>query len=102
MITYIFYAVLISLNIGFIVWCVIDTKKFSKKSRQKIDEFDDFCKKAIGEAIVSSGKKVENKLREMDERINILAKENVKLREQNEYLKDKLKNCGFTDIDIEL
>lgn len=101
-ITCVFYAMLIGLNIGFIAWCIKDTRKFSKKSKQKIDEFDDFCKKSIAAALIANSKKVDDKLVELNDRVDILARENIKLRLLNEYYKDKLHNCGFTDKDLEI
>lgn len=96
-----FCAILILLNAGFITWCIVDIKNFQKKGRKQVDEFDAFCKKAVDAAIFSSGKKVDEKLSELNDRVNILAKENIKLREQNEHYKGKLQNCGFTDIDLD-
>lgn len=35
-----------------------------------------------------------------DERLNLLSRENVKLRTENEILKDRLRNMGIKDFDV--
>lgn len=36
----------------------------------------------------------------INERLNLLSKENVKLRSENEELKDRLRNMGIRDFDV--
>ena len=43
---------------------------------------------------------IEREIKVHRDRLNLLSKENAKLIEENEMLRDKLKNLGFTDISL--
>lgn len=45
-------------------------------------------------------KKMAGAIAENQERMNLLSHENVKLREENEQLKERLVNLGFRDVNI--
>ncbi len=39
-------------------------------------------------------------MQDLEQRLNVLSKENVKLRTQNEMLKERLRNLGIKDFDV--
>jgi len=45
--------------------------------------------------------KAKQSIAESNNRLDLLSRENSKLREENEELKGKLKNLGFTEIDLD-
>lgn len=40
------------------------------------------------------------RVNKIDERLNLLSRENVKLRTENEMLKERLRNLGINDFDV--
>ena len=45
-------------------------------------------------------KSIDDKINDINSRLNILSRENVRLNEENEMLRDKLRNLGITDVDL--
>ena len=77
-------------------------KKYSKPAIEWYEEeLDAFTNKVIKTEIP---RMIEEAIKEtkakQTERLNLLSKENGKLMEENEVLRDKLKNLGFTDITL--
>ena len=69
----------------------VDPMKWHK---DKLDEF------TIQMTEVHIPAKIEKELKPMHERNDLLSRENSKLIEENQILRDKLKNLGFTDISL--
>lgn len=100
------WAILLTANIGFLIYLVIDAslftwrlrkdgKDFEKKMTDMVKLFTESGSKAVAESIKNNRERVDKALEEGTERINLLSKENVSVREENEFLRDKLKNMGF-------
>ena len=47
-------------------------------------------------------KLIDDFIKEYNERLDLLSRENVKLREENEILKDRLRNLGINDFDLKI
>jgi len=69
----------------------VDPMKWLKN---KLDEF------TIQMTEVHIPAMIEREIKVHRDRLNLLSKENAKLIEENEMLRDKLKNLGFTDISL--
>jgi len=91
---------------GFIAYLIWDIWKFRKKLdknrigwenelKKKRDTFLKSQKKLIPEIINKAMGKVKV-------RVDLLSRENNKLREENEHLREKLKNMGFSDEQLKL
>ena len=47
-------------------------------------------------------KLIDDFIKEYNERLDLLSRENVKLREENEEFKDRLRNLGINDFDLKI
>lgn len=80
--------------IGISITGLIKTRKLRKRYSA---QFDKIIKDS--ENRLSDTKENSKQLEIIDKRINLIAKENTKLREQNEELKERLRNMGITYFD---
>jgi hypothetical protein len=77
-----------------IMWIsIIYNYLFRKKLTKKIcKDYDDF--------VIEQNKKYNEFTDHYSERVNLLSKENNKLRSQNEELKERLRDLGIRDFDV--
>lgn len=85
---------LLAIQLGFVVYTIYTGSRHSKRLLKWSKERLTLIAKSINENHESFKIAV-------SERINILARENVALREENEKLREKLKNLGFSDITLD-
>jgi cell shape-determining protein MreC len=71
---------------------IIISVKLRKKTRKIIDE--------IQQSSEERWNKFNEFVKVLTERVNLLSRENDKLREENEMLKERLRNIGITDFDV--
>lgn len=71
---------------------LIKSIRFRKKTKVILDEIIYNNKKRL--------KDYEDFVTIHNERLNLLSKENVKVRRENEELKDRLRNVGINDFDV--
>lgn len=67
--------------------------------RKKVKSLYDKMKKDF-ESYTNTKIENEKKITIIHERLNLLSRENVKLRTENEILKDRLRNMGIKDFDV--
>lgn len=66
-----------------------------KIHEDRIKAFSDFY-----ETTIKNQEEINVRVNNTQERLNLLSNENVKLREENEELKERLRNIGIRDFDI--
>jgi cell shape-determining protein MreC len=66
--------------------------------RKKVKKITDDLQKSIDER----SKFFDDFIKEHNERLDLLSRENVKLREENEEFKDRLRNLGINDFDLKI
>lgn len=71
---------------------IIISVKLRNKTRKTIAEIIQSQKKRLEE--------LESSISSTNDRVNLLSKENHKLREENEMLKERLRNMGIKDFDV--
>lgn len=67
--------------------------------RKKVKSLYDKMKKDF-ESYINTKIENEKKIIIINERLDLLSRENVKLRTENEMLKDRLRNMGIKDFDV--
>ena len=84
----------------FIVWAIFLVIRQRKLSKQLVKTYQDSSDGMMRRYKLYTVL-VQNEYKKFAEdataRINVLSKENVRLREENEQMRDKLKNLGFTN-----
>lgn len=83
----------------FIFYCAFRINRRRKQLRKQCELFN----KVMGDIDNMSPELVQSideKVRVIHDRLNLLAKENIKLNEKNEILIDKLRNLGVTNFDF--
>ena len=102
------WAILLTANIGFLLYLFLDTmvftrtlrknsKNFEKKMADIVKTFTEAGSDAVKKSIKENKERVDKALEEGTQRINLLSKENAKLIEERDFFKDKLKGLGFTE-----
>jgi len=66
--------------------------------RKKVKKITDDLQKNSDER----NKLIDDFIKDYNERLDLLSRENVKLREENEEFKDRLRNLGINDFDLKI
>lgn len=109
----IFWSFALLVNGGFVLYNIIDMIKFNRDLKKSGKEFEKELKESANkfmalqkQKIADIGKHNEEMIKqaadEVNQRINLLSKENSRLMEENEFLKGKLKNLGFNEESLKI
>ena len=88
--------------IAFFAYLIYDTAKFTRGLKKSAVKFESELKTRLGSVRKNVMSQIAKARKEANERIDVLAKENERLREENEKYKEKLSNLGYTDIDLDM
>lgn len=96
------------LVIAFVIYCFLDIRKSRKMYKASGEKFDAELKVLVSKELEKGKARIETALAEqkerfekardeMQNRVNLLSFENVKLMEQNDAMREKLTNLGFKE-----
>ena len=80
---------------AFLLWSIIQGFILRRKTKKILKSVEENSKKRYAEFTVEQNNDYNKFVKQYEERLNLLSKENNKLRTENEEMKERLTNLGF-------